>query len=98
MRQHKLLWQSSYDRGLNVLLKLWPEILAKYPNAELHIAYGWELFDIVTKTNAERQEWKATMVELMKQKGIKVHGRLGKTELKKLRKECGILAYCSDFR
>jgi len=97
MRQHKLLWQSSYDRGLNVLLKLWPEILVKYPDAELHIAYGWELFDMITKTNTERQEWKASMVELMKQKGIKHHGRIGKKELQKLRKECGILAYCSDF-
>jgi hypothetical protein len=97
MRQHKLLWASSYDRGLNVLLKMWPDIKRKFKDAELHIAYGWELFDAVTKTNAERQEWKAKMVELMKQPGIVHHGRVSKSELKKLREECGILAYCSDF-
>lgn len=97
MRQHKLLWASSYDRGLNVLLKLWPDIRRKYPDAELNCCYGWDLFDKVTVGNAERQEWKNKMVELMTQKGIKEHGRIGKEELKKLRKECGILAYCSDF-
>jgi glycosyltransferase involved in cell wall biosynthesis len=97
MRNHKLLWQSSYDRGLNVLLKLWPEIIKKYPDVELHICYGWQLFDLITKSNPERQEWKTKMVELMKQKGVKDHGRIGKDELQKLRKECGILAYCSDF-
>lgn len=97
MRQHKLLWQSSYDRGLNVLLKLWPDIKRKYSDAELHIYYGWNLFDMAAKTNPERQEWKDKMVELMKQPGVTEHGRVGKEELKKARKECGILAYTSDF-
>lgn len=97
MRQHRLLYQSSYDRGLNILLKMWPEIRRKYPDAVLHIAYGWQVFDAVTVGNKERQEWKAKMVELMRQPGIKEHGRIGKEELKKLQKECGILAYCSDF-
>src|SRR6185312_10323526 len=96
-RQHKLFWGSSYDRGLNVLLKMWPEIKAKYPDAELHIAYGWNLFDAALGNNPERMEWKKTMQELMKQKGITDHGRISKSELKKLRQECGILAYCSDF-
>lgn len=97
MRQHKLLYSSSYDRGLNVLLKLWPEIIKKYPDTELNIAYGWEIFDSVTANNPERQDWKARMQRLMEQPGIIHHGRLGKEDLKKLRQECGILAYCSDF-
>jgi len=97
MRQHKLFWGSSYDRGLNVLLKMWPQILTKYPDAELHCAYGWNLFDAALGNNAERMEWKRQMQELMKQKSIRDHGRISKEELKKLRQECGILAYCSDF-
>lgn len=96
-RQHKLLWSSSYDRGLNVLLDLWPDIKAKYPDATLDCAYGWNLYDTITVGNAERTQWKAKMVELMKQEGITEHGRIGKKELQKLRQECGILAYSSDF-
>lgn len=96
-RQHKLFWGSSYDRGLNVLLTMWPEIKDKYEDAELHIAYGWDLFDLVTVGNAERIEWKKRMVGLMQQEGVLEHGRLGKDELKKLRQECGIMAYSSDF-
>ena len=68
-----------------------------YSDAELHIAYGWDLFDRVTVGNKERQNWKAQMVELMKQPGIIHHGRLGKKDLRKLREICGILAYPSDF-
>lgn len=98
MRNHKLFYGSSYDRGLLVLLKMWPDILSKFPDAELHIAYGWDLFDRVTTNNAERQEWKKRMVEMMTQKGITEHGRLGKVELKKIRSECGILAYTADFQ
>jgi len=97
MRQHKLLYTSSYDRGLNVLLGMWPEIKAKYPDATLDIWYGWNLYDMASVGNAERLAWKEKIVKLMQQPGITEHGRIGKAELKKLRQECGILAYTSDF-
>lgn len=97
MRHHKLLYASSYDRGLQVLLRMWPDIKRNYPNAELHIAYGWDLFDKVAVGNPERISWKERMEDMMKQEGIIHHGRIGKDELKKLRQECGILAYPSDF-
>lgn len=96
-RHHRLCYLSSYDRGLNVLLAMWPDIKDAFPDATLDIAYGWDLFDRVTANNAERQEWKKRMVELMDQPGITHRGRIGKEELKKLREECGILAYPSDF-
>lgn len=97
MRNHKLWWQSSYDRGLDVLLFMWPEILEKYPEAELHISYGWDLFDKVTTSNPERKQWKEQVVGMMNQKGIFHHGRIGQEELKKIRKECGIIAYPTYF-
>jgi len=97
IRQHKLLWASSYDRGLNILLTMWPEIKEAFEDAELHIAYGWDLFDAVTLGNTERLAWKERVSALMDQEGIVHHGRLGKKELQDLRKKCGILAYTSDF-
>lgn len=97
MKHHKLFYGSSYDRGLEHLLKMWSDIIAKYPDATLDIAYGWKLFDMFAANNPERMEWKELMVELMKQPGITEHGRLGKEELSKLREQCGIWAYPAHF-
>lgn len=96
-KQHTLFWGSSYDRGLDILLSMWGDIKAKYPDAMLHVTYGWDLFDKATVANKERQEWKKTQEELMKQEGIVHHGRVGKDELSKIRKQCGIWAYPTYF-
>jgi glycosyltransferase involved in cell wall biosynthesis len=96
-RNHKLFWGSSYDRGLQYLLFMWPSIQLNYPDAELHICYGWETFLQLNGNNPERREWHKSMVTLMKQPGIIHHGRLGKKELGEVRKECGIWAYPTDF-
>jgi len=76
---------------------MWKHVLEKFPDAELHIAYGWDLFVKGFKDNPERMEWKQRMEAAMKQKGITDHGRIGKKELKKLRQKCGIWAYPTDF-
>ena len=96
-RQHKLGYFSSYDRGLQHLLEMWPLIKESKPHAELHIAYGWELFLKGYQDNPERLAWKDKMDKLMTQEGITHHGRLSKTKLKELQQECGIWAYPTDF-
>lgn len=96
-RRHKLLYSSSYDRGLQYLLFMWEDIKNEYPEAELHICYGWENFDKLAGNNPERMKWKEKMELLMQQDGITHHGRISKEELNKLMDECGILAYSTDF-
>lgn len=97
MKQHKLIYASSYDRGLEHLLFLWSDIKKAVPNAELHIAYGWQTFDALVGNNPERRQWKWTMEKLMSQEGITHHGRLSKKDLDELTKNCGIWAYPTDF-
>lgn len=97
LRQHKLWWQSSYDRGLQHLLKMWPKIKGQYPDATLDIAYGWDLFATRFANNPERMAWKDKMCELMKSDGITEHGRIGQDKLRELRGKCGIWAYTTDF-
>ena len=97
MRQHKLFWGSSYDRGLDVLLFMWPEVKKRYPEATLDIAYGWGLFDVGNRTNPERMAWKAKVEQMMAQEGITHHGRVGKDKLAKIRGKCGIWAYPTYF-
>lgn len=97
MRQHNLGWFSSYDRGLMYLLFMWEDIRKKFPDATLHVAYGWDTFMKIASNNPERMEWKKKMDKLMQQEGIIHHGRLNKAKLKALRNKCGILAYSTDF-
>ena len=95
--RHKLFAGSSYDRYLDILLPMWGKIRKKYPKAELHVTYGWDLFDKVTAGNQERQNWKAKQVELLKQPGITEHGRVGKDKLEEVRLQCGIWVYPTYF-
>jgi glycosyltransferase involved in cell wall biosynthesis len=97
-KQHTLFYGSSYDRGLDILLYVWPDIKATYPDAELHICYGWELFDMVATGNPERKQWRKTVTGLMNQDGVIHHGRLGQDELKKVRQMCGIWIYPTYFQ
>lgn len=93
----KLGYFSSYDRGLIHLLKMWPKIIEKYPDATLDVFYGWNLFDKGYADNPQMMAWKEKMVNLMKQKGITEHGRVSKDELREWQKKLNIWAYPTDF-
>jgi glycosyltransferase involved in cell wall biosynthesis len=93
----KMLWASSYDRGLIHLLEMWPDIKKEIPEAELHIAYGFNLFDKAHSNNPYMMKWKTNMEELMKLDGITHHGRLSKSDLIKLNKECDVWTYYCTF-
>lgn len=96
-KQHKLFYGSSPDRGLDMLLFMWPDIRKEFPDAELHVCYGWKLFDIMARTNPERRQWKESVLQMMQYPGIVDHGRVGKDELKEIRSSCGIWAYPTYF-
>jgi len=96
-KQLNFFWGSSYDRGLDVALFLWADIVEKYPEAQLHVCYGWDLFDKAASNNPERMQWKEEVNNLMKLPGVVHHGRIGKEELKKVREECGIWLYPTYF-
>lgn len=98
MRNSKLLiYGSSYDRGLEHLLKMWPDIRKEVPDAELHIFYGWILFDRVYGDNPERQAWKDKINKLMGQDGITHLGRISHEACVEEHKKAGIWAYPTHF-
>lgn len=94
---HKLIYTSSYDRGLEHCLRMWPDIRKEFHDAEFHVFYGWNTFDSVYADNPERQVWKQKMNKLMEQDGIMHHGRVSQEELKKWLKECTIFFYPTHF-
>lgn len=93
----RVIYTSSYDRGLEHLLKIWGDVIKEVPDAELHIFYGWDLFVRFYKDNPERMAWKAKMDKMMEQTGITDHGRVSQPEILKEMEKCGIWAYPCHF-
>lgn len=94
---HEIIWTSSYDRGLQHLLDIWPDVIKAVPDAKLHVFYGWKLFKQFYADNPERMEWLKEIEVKLKQPGITHHGRVSQTELESWIKGCGIWAYPTDF-
>ena len=94
---HKCFYGSSYDRGLEHLLKMWPDIKIAVPDATLEVAYGFQLFDKFYHDNPASMAWKAKILEMMKHEGVTDHGRLSQPDVAKLMKTCGIWAYPTHF-
>lgn len=93
----RIIYTSSYDRGLEHLLKMWPEVKKEVPDAELHIFYGWTLFEKFYKDNPGSMMWMEKMNKLMQQEGITDHGRVSQPELIEEYKKSGIWAYPTHF-
>lgn len=93
----KVGYYSSYDRGLQCLLQIWPQIKEAVPTAELHIYYGWNTFDSMHKSNPQMMQWKFKMLSLMNQDGVTEHGRVSHQELAKAMKGIDVWAYPTMF-
>lgn len=93
----RMIYTSSYDRGLQHILKMWPKIKNAVPEASLHIFYGWNTYDKMLEVGARSASFKASMVELMKQEGITEHGRVGHRQLVKEFQKSGVWVYPSHF-
>lgn len=100
---HRLAYGSDYDRGLVTLLLAWPEVKRHFPNAELDIFYGWEIFDkkmSLIVNPQERQQWlgfKEQTSRLMQQPGIHHHGRVGHQEVARFFAQADIWPYPCTF-
>jgi len=93
----RMIYSSSPDRGLVYLLKMWPDIIKEVPEANLHIYYGFDVFDAIHKGSPGRMKWKQMVLGLMRQPGITYHGRIGHNDLHKEMAKSGIWAYPTDF-
>jgi len=95
---YSLIYSSSYDRGLFEMLTWgWPIIKKEIPEAELHIYYGWNIFDAIYRNNPERMMWKKKIVDLMSQDGVQEHGRIGHEKLLEIKSKSSIHYYATNF-
>lgn len=94
---HRIISTSSYDRGIQHTLEMWPEIKKEVPDATLHCFYGWQLFEQFYRDNPASMLWMARMNELMKQDGVTDHGRYPQDQLVEEYKKSGIFVYSTHF-
>lgn len=94
---YRCIYTSSYDRGLEHLLVMWPDIKKAVPKANLHIFYGWGLFDKMFFNNPERMAWKDKMCNLMKQKGVTEYGKVDQERIVEEYFKAGVWAYPTHF-
>jgi len=93
----KVIYTSSYDRGLQHLLEMWPDVKKAVPGATLDVYYGWQIFDQFYKDNPASMQWKDNINKLLTQDGVTDHGRISQTELKKAMEGAGVWAYPTHF-
>ncbi len=95
----RCVYASSPDRGLMRLLDLWPKIVESEPEAELHVAYGWQNFDkMIASGRTEMLGFKNEILRKLEAAPRVVwRDRLPQNELAKLYSESYLWLYPTDF-
>jgi glycosyltransferase involved in cell wall biosynthesis len=91
-RKQRLLYTSSPDRGLDVLLELWPQIRKRCPRATLEHAYA-PVYQAMAHLDPQLAAFHGKIENLSKQKGVKALGHLSQPDLAKLMQES--LVWCA---
>lgn len=97
---HRIIYSSSADRGLQVLLDIWPEILARVPDATLEVCYGLDLWrQIADASGSQQQRYAVHSLErrLKSTPGVTYHGRVDQRRLARMMLEAGVMAYPGWF-
>ncbi|TAL41571.1 MAG: glycosyltransferase [Salinibacterium sp.] len=102
-RKPHFVYSSSPDRGLNVLLDLWPQIKALRSDAELHVYYGfdtWEKMAVRNKVGQAQIAWfKERLIgERAEKAQIWYHGRVGQAELAAAFSKSPLWLYPTGFK
>lgn len=93
----RMIYTSSYDRGIQHLIHRWDEVKEAVPEAELHLFYGWNVYDEMIKKGFRSKEFKDSMVELMRKDGIHDHGRVSHRRLNEEFQKSGLWVYPCHF-
>lgn len=95
----RVIYSSSPDRGLDIILEsVWPKVIEEVPDAELHIYYGWALFDKFAASYPYLAEFRAKInALLLNSKGVVQHGRVNQRDLAEAFQKSSIWLYPTYF-
>ena len=96
---NKIVYTSSPDRGLLLILENWFRILEINPNAEFHFYYGFKNAEEIIKVNnnSELIYLQQQIAKLEKQKNVFNHGRLNQPDLIKELLTANVWFYPTDW-
>lgn len=98
MRGHTVGYFSAYYRGLEVLLKMWPEIRRRVPDATLNIYYGWGSWDALEgERGRDFHERIDKLLEELKDQGVTEYGRVDHETLAEAMRQTKVWAYPTEF-
>lgn len=84
-KKPSFVYSSSPDRGLAHLLKIWPHIRKRMPDANLYVAYGAEKFvSNLRWAHSRVGEMCLDIIDGMKQEGVIDLGKIGQKQLAEL--------------
>jgi glycosyltransferase involved in cell wall biosynthesis len=91
---HRIIYASSYDRGVERILEGWKDVREAVPDAELHLYYGLNTYISYVKKGLIKDDgFLEKMKKLCSQEGVVDHGRIGHKELIKEYAKASIYAY-----
>lgn len=66
----RCIYISAPDRGLECLLRMWPQIRNVVPDAELAVFYGWDIWESSNRHNYWAQCWRRKIERMICQPGV----------------------------
>jgi glycosyltransferase involved in cell wall biosynthesis len=96
----KCINSSSPDRSWPVLLDVWPKIKERVPEAELHLFYGFNNWEIAAQNNTEQMNFIQSLkdkIQNYKSIGVVYHGRVNQEELAQEFLSSGVWIYPTWF-
>lgn len=103
-KRNHLVWSSSPNRGLDLLLRNFPIIRSRVPDAELHIYYGFDTWEAFARARGSREElanielFKAALPPIGQSRdGVFNHGKSSQKELAAAFMRAKVWPYLSQF-
>jgi len=97
----RFVYTSSPDRGLEALLRMWPDIKERIPSASLRIFYGWKLVDSMIASGipgmAEMKQRILGFLEALKPLDVEFVGEVGQWDLYLNLWQSGYWVYPAQF-
>ena len=97
----QVIYASSPDRGLQLLLEQWWRVRERVPNAELKIAYGFEntnkIIELMGGRSAHHEGFREILTQLFNQPGVEWLGRLPQDKLYQEWFRSNVWAYPCNF-
>ena len=97
---YRIIWASSYDRGLDNFLSIWPRIKAEVPQANARLFYGWNTYDAMMnqRQSQEMMNYKQQILrQISESDGVTELGRISQADLYNEFAQSSIWFYPTEF-